>query len=168
MARVDNKHLRPVSTATLKAVAFDPGITTGYAVGILGDGMMHVRAGQEKWRHLDMYNQLVIGQPDHIIWEKFIFRKHYQHEGVELYPRELIGIIHLYMQQQNTLKPNSVVGYQQNPMKSSGSFHSNSKLKEDGVYMTGKPHAMDALRHLLYWYTFGPGYKYNTKGYAHV
>jgi hypothetical protein len=144
------------------AVAFDPGITTGYAVGIMQGGEMLVRSGQEKWRHIDLYNQLMLSKPNFVIWERFLFRKHLQHEGVELYPRELIGIIHLYLQQQPV---NEVVGFQQNPMKSQGSFHSNLKLKEDGVYVQAQPHGMDALRHLLYWYTFGPGYRYNTKGY---
>jgi hypothetical protein len=154
-----DNHVKEIPVTTLKAIAFDPGITTGYAVGIMQNGLMEVRTGQSKWRHIDLYNQLVLGNPDYVIWEKFYFRKHYQKEGVELYPKELIGVLQLYCQQNN--KP----AFDQNPMKSQGSFHSNLKLKEDGIYVAGQPHGMDALRHLLYWFTFGPGYKFNTKGY---
>jgi hypothetical protein len=150
----------------LIALAFDPGITTGYAVGTIEDGSMAVRADQEKWRHQDLYYQLTLSAPDWVIWEKFVFRKKQQHEGVELYPRELIGVLKLYI-----VLTNDKAGYErvkpweQMPMKSAGAYFTDRKISDDGLWIPGKPHAMDALRHLLHWFHFGPGYQYNTKGY---
>ena len=42
---------------------------------------------------------------------------------------------------------------------------SNEKLKAARVYKVANEHANDAMRHLLYWWTFGPGFKYNTNGF---
>lgn len=150
---------------TIKAVAFDPGLTTGYAVGYLDDGFMAVKAGQAKWTHLDLWAELQLSQPDYVIWERFVFRKRSQHEGVELYPRELIGVLHLYVQVRNQELNHSCVAVEQMPMKSDGSYYTDDKISKDGLWIRGKPHGMDALRHLLYWFTFGSGYQYNTKGY---
>jgi hypothetical protein len=44
-------------------------------------------------------------------------------------------------------------------------YFTDKKLREAHLYKMGKPHANDAARHILYWFQFGPGYKFNKKGY---
>src|SRR3954466_5321963 len=148
----------------LIAVAFDPGITTGYAVGVLEDGSMAVRPDQAQYELMDLWAYLHFTRPDWLIWEKFVFRKR-TGEGVELFSREIIGVLRLYAQIANEKRKDVVRTHEQMPMKSAGSYYSDTKISDDGLWIPGKPHAMDALRHLLYWFTFGPGYQYNTKGY---
>ena len=140
-----------------KVVSLDPGRTTGHAVGELWDGMMTVRAGQTEFDHIMLYNQLQLLSPDIIICEEFEFRNR-SRKGLDLYPRELLGVCELYTQQ------HKIPLFRQKAMVGKG-FYTDGKLKEDGLYVRGKPHAMDALRHLLHWFTFGYGFQFNTSGY---
>lgn len=142
----------------MKTVAcFDPGITTGHAVGILDDGKMTVRCGQTAFDHIMLYDQLCLLKPDMIVAEEFEFRNRAR-KGLELYPRELLGVIELYGQQAKirVFRQKAAEGM---------AYYSNQKLQRDGLYIRGKPHAMDALRHLLHWYTYGYGFQFNKSGY---
>jgi hypothetical protein len=150
----------------MKVIALDPGVTTGYATGIIEQGEpMGVLSGQAKWNEKDLYDNLVQGSPDIIIYEEFDHRpQRFYGKGdyykVELFPRNLIGVINLYVQQQ-FLGICKVVT--QKPAKALGGFYkSNDVLKEHGVYKVANPHANDAMRHLLTWYTFGSGFQYDT------
>lgn len=159
------------------AVALDPGVTTGYAVGSIDDGLMTVVTGEYRWSHIDLHQFLAETKPRHIIIERFEFRqgnpKSYR-KGLELYSRELIGVVQLYAQLLNNnrfaMEETEIV--LQNPMKEptkgkpSNTYFTNARLKEAGIYKTGTGgHCNDAARHLLYWFHFGAGFKYNTKGY---
>jgi hypothetical protein len=145
----------------MKIVAFDPGVTTGYAVGHIVDGTMTVRAGQEVWSHNDLWAQLHLAEPDAIVCESFEYRNRAR-AGLILYSVELIGIIHLFCSP--SYRTPSVALYMQSAAKGK-SYYSNTHLQNAGVYERGIPHGMDALRHLLHWYTFGPGFQYNVKGF---
>jgi len=141
-----------------KTVAcFDPGITTGHAVGVMEDGLMKVRCGQTAFDHIMLYDQLQLLKPDMIVAEEFEFRGRAR-KGLELYPRELLGVLELYCQQ------NKIRLFRQKAATGMA-YYSNEKLTRDGLYIRGKPHAMDALRHLLHWYTYGYGFQFNTSGY---
>lgn len=146
----------------MKVIALDPGITTGYATGIIEPGEpMGVLSGQAKWVESDLYTNLVSGKPDIIIYEEFDHRpQRFYGKGdyykVELFPRNLIGVINLYVQQSGC----RVVT--QKPAKALGGFYKSDKvLKDHGVYKVANPHANDAMRHLLTWYTFGSGFQYD-------
>ena len=146
----------------MKAIALDPGVTTGYAVGVIDEGKMLVVTGQERWNHLGLYAFLEDNVPDVIVCERFEFRKK-SREGLELFSRELIGVANLYAQlfmaPPHTLK-------MQNAMKDSPSTYFNdNRLREDHIYKPGKDHSNDAARHLLYWFQFGSGFQYNQHGY---
>lgn len=149
----------------MKIVALDPGRTTGYAMGHIDDhGKMIVATGQHEWKHSDLLQHLKWYEPDVIVCESFDFRRSpkYQRDKVDLFSRELIGVVELYitMAENCTLhmqKPATVLGR--------NCYFTDRKLKEDKIYKPAKPHANDAARHLLYWFTFGPGYKYNMEGY---
>jgi hypothetical protein len=45
-------------------------------------------------------------------------------------------------------------------------YYTNHHLQAADVYTRGIPHGMDALRHLLQWYTFEAGYQYNKHGFC--
>lgn len=139
-------------------VAFDPGITTGHAVGVIEDGLMTVRCGQTAFDHIMLYDQMRALNPKYVVAEEFEFRGRVR-KGLELYPRELLGVMELYCQQEKKLL------FRQKAAEGMGYF-GNNKLKDDGLYVRGKPHAMDALRHLLHWYQFGFGYQFNRDGYT--
>jgi hypothetical protein len=142
----------------IKVVSIDPGITTGFAIGKIEDGSMKVDADEQRWNHLALYNWLEHMQPEHIVCERFEFRRLRQ-EGLELFSRELIGVVNLYTQQ------HKIHLYMQTPSEAIGGYYNNEKLRSSKVYRTGKPHANDALRHLLHWFTFKQGYQFNEKGF---
>ena len=155
-----------MAESSIKVIALDPGITTGYVSGLIEDGKLKLASGQAKWNELGLYSQLCIGKPDIIVYERFEYRsvKHGSYgdlSNVELFPRNLIGVINLYAQQ------NEITCYPQMPTSALGknAYFSDNKLKTAGVYKVANPHANDAMRHILQWWQFGAGYRYNTDGF---
>lgn len=161
---------------SIKVHAFDPGVTTGYATGIIDDGKLGVVSGQAKWNEYEIYTQLRFSSPDIIVYERFEYRsnKAYHVDNVDLFPRNLIGAIHVYVYEReylvkegktNGLEP--VIVYTQMPAQVLGkmAYWTDKKLKDALVYKVSAPHANDAMRHLLYWWNYGSGYQYNTNGF---
>jgi hypothetical protein len=158
-------------------VALDPGRTTGHATGYIDDGLMKISAGQTAFSHIDLYSNLRIVKPDFIVCELFEFRAGTRaRTKVDLYPCELMGVVSLYGQQSQegawtdvegiAVEVKECIVYWQKPSAALGGFYTDAKLKKDGLYKALKGgHSNDAVRHLLQWYTFGPGYKYNSAGY---
>ena len=141
------------------ALALDPGRTTGAAVGELENGRMYVRWSQHRFDHIQLWQQLELLKPDYLIIEEFEYRRGTRsREGLDLYPRELLGVAELWCQM------NKKPIYRQKASEGK-SYFSNSTLQSNRCYDRGKPHAMDAVRHLLQWFTFGFGYQYNTSGF---
>lgn len=159
----------------IKAVAFDPGKTTGFATGemvelsagetfkkehpyendIYWSGML-IQTAQAEMTHADIMNWLNNMKPDYIICERFDFRNRAR-TGLELISREFIGVINLYCEM-NT----DCTLVMQSASQGKGHF-TNEKLKMAHVYRKGCDHANDAVRHLLYWYRFGSGHQYGTE-----
>jgi len=140
----------------LKIVSLDPGVTTGYSLGIIEDDVFLVSCDQEKFSHWHLWNLLLEVEPDMIICESFEFRSQAR-DGLELYSCELIGIVKMY--HQKFFKPQLKM-----QTAATGKGHYNdAKLKKMDLYIPGKDHGRDALRHMLQWYTFGAGFQYNKK-----
>lgn len=156
-------------STTIKVIALDPGITTGYASGIIEDGKLGVISGQAKWNELQLYLQLKMSVHDIIIYERFEYRsqKAYNVDNAELFPRNLIGVINLYIQEREGQGNPLVEWHTQMPAQVLGkkAYWSDEKLKTAKVYKVANPHANDAMRHLLYFWQFGAGFKYNTNGF---
>lgn len=143
----------------ISVLAIDPGITTGHALGIIDDGLMKISTGQQKYSEYELWSALHRTKPDVLIYERFEGRASIQ--GVELFSRNLIGVMNLY--DQMTLE---LMCVQQMPQYAIGGYWTDVILKKVMLYKALKGgHANDACRHLLQWFTFGPGYKFNTKGY---
>ncbi|SRR5580765_738027 len=161
----------------IKVNALDPGVTTGYASGIIEDGSMGVISGQAVWNELQLYRNLQSSRPDIIVYERFEYRStnaysKSQLSDVELFPRNLIGIINLYAQKAASLNLLHETGkvvklYPQLPAYALGknAYFTDQKLKAAKVYKVASPHANDAMRHLLQWWQFGPGFEFNTSGF---
>lgn len=163
----------------LKVIAFDPGVTTGHATGVIEDGKLGVVSGQDRFNELQLYLQLKLVKPDIIVFERFEYRSQraYNVDNAELFSRNLIGILNLYSQEREgagTLlegyyaqMPATVLGKKKTPATVLGkkNYWTDEKLKAARVYKVGNPHANDAMRHLLYWWQFGAGFKYNTNGF---
>lgn len=148
-------------TEITKVIALDPGGTTGWAKGLIYEGRMGVISGQDTFNHIELYDFVENMRPDIIVCERFDFRKGGRtRAGVELISKEYIGVVHLYSQVMN------IELHMQMPAEGVGGYWKDDhRLKEDKVFTRGKPHANDAMRHLLQWFTFKEGYKYNQKGF---
>jgi hypothetical protein len=141
----------------IKVIAYDPGITVGYAEGHIDDGLMTIVSGESKASHGTLWASLGLMKPDVIVCESFEFRRNAR-DNLELFSCELIGVIRLYAEINDCLLE------MQTAAQGKG-FFSDNKLRAAKLYRMGKPHANDAIRHLLHWYQFGAGYKFNTRGY---
>jgi hypothetical protein len=141
----------------IRVISLDPGITTGFAIGGILNGYMKIEAGQEKFSHSSLWDFLTVKQPTFIVCERFEFRKGI--ESAELFSRELIGVVALYSQKHGAKT------WMQMPREVINGYFNNDKLKKEKVYRIGQPHANDAIRHLLHWYTFKAGYQFNRKGF---
>lgn len=143
-------------------LSLDPGVTTGIAYGEWNDETetFGIKVGQAKFSHDDLY-QFIHHRHDSrgftIVCERFDYRNSYT--GANLTPVEMIGVIKLYCEQ------NDVKLYEQAPsIQGDHAFWSNDKLKEYGIYPIGFEHGRSALKHLLYWWQFGAGFKYHQYG----
>lgn len=160
----------------IKAVAFDPGKTTGFATGEIdvishggrevgktarlasGNlGVLLVQTAQAELTHTDLFEFITDFKPNYIICERFDFRMKAR-TGLELVSRELIGVINLYIGLNKTC---TLV--MQTPGQAIGGYWSNAKLLKYHLYRKGQDHANDACRHLMYWYKFGSGHQFGTE-----
>jgi hypothetical protein len=152
---------------TLRVIAVDPGETTGYAHGYITGGEMLIATGQAAWTHRQLHEHLGWYQPHIIVCETFDFRRspRAQRDRVNLYAKEMIGIIELYVEE--TSWPVQLHYQTPSQVMQRVAYFNPKRLKEENIHKPGKKHADEAARHLLYWFTFGKGFKYNEKGYTH-
>ena len=132
-------------------LALDPGVTTGWATFQKPNRRDGYRSGQTKgpiWVLLE--SGLMVPQAEEkfvVIYETFTFR---QIPKADLTPVEVIGVIKEWARQKEVpLVP-------QSPAEGKG-FFSDDKLKVLQLYRPGHPHANDAMRHLLFYLSFGHG-----------
>ena len=154
---------RPVTLPTgvgpqglVSVLAIDPGITTGLTYAEVFENIVFLRCWQDKLRHLDLWMLFVTHDPNWIICETFEYRNRAR-EGLELFPRELIGICNLWVQDRKIEDKL----YMQTAAQAKGHF-TDQQLKKYSVY-SNKVHGRDSMRHFLHWFTFGPGYQYNKR-----
>lgn len=123
-------------------VAFDPGTTTGIA-HVTKDAFQsfELRPADYPHPHEILYDTISTLGPKKIVYESFQFRSGQLgavYEGVEY-----IGVIELYGQTKCLEITKQTPGY------GKSGFWDDRKLKVLGVHKPGKPHANDAMRHLL-------------------
>lgn len=123
-------------------IALDPGGTTGVVVAYGGLMQTHQVSGLTSVNNL-LHNH----NPNVVVYEKFFYQRR---DKVDLTPVEVIGVIKLYCELTGT----EIVGLAAQQAKV---FWTDEKLKKLGLWETNHKHAMDAVRHLLYYITFGQG-----------
>jgi hypothetical protein len=138
----------------LKILAIDPGITTGWCKGeIVEHGELVLDPGQTIFTAKQFYTFLRQVSPARLICESFEFRKGTR-QGLVLDSVKFIGICELYSQQ-------FAIPLDAQKAAQGKGYYTNPKLKQAGLYIPALSHGMDALRHLLHWFTFGSGYQFN-------
>jgi len=155
----------------MRVIAIDPGIMTGYCYaeckGNTPDGMELVYHPFQINDDVDnLWQRLHLFRPHHIIIEDFEFRRGKMAAGgLELFPKELIGVVKLY----------SLIVFNEEELESwkaklfvqkaaqGKSYYTNPVLKANQLYVRGCEHGMDASRHLLQWFTFGYGNQFMGK-----
>lgn len=133
------------STASLWTVlALDPGVTTGWAKFTTPNNRDGYTSGQIEDGALGLWGALKGAQaftrlPDVIVCESFQYRP--KLDKAVLVPVEVIGAVKVYCFE------NNIKLVFQTPAQRM--WWDDDKLKRAEVYRPGKPHANDAMRHLL-------------------
>ena len=135
----------------VRVISLDPGVTTGYCIADLEDNFVSLDPCQDELDHRGIYDALLESRPDYIVCEDFEYRPGQARDYVVLVSLEYIGIVRLFA---------AVAEAKLSMQKASEGkgYFTNDKLKELGVYKRGVPHGMDALRHMMHWFTFKAGY----------
>jgi hypothetical protein len=146
--------LIPTATEHHKVVALDPGGTTGYAIGYLGEhGFFYFYYGQHAWREKQLWDALWKLKPDSLICESFEYRQQ-SRAGLDLTPAHLIGVVRLFAEEFGCKL------VMQTAAQGKGHY-TDDKLKKNLIYDRHFKHGRDACRHMLQWWTFGAGFKFN-------
>jgi hypothetical protein len=146
----------------IRALAVDPGKTTGYCLAFSGDEIeLQITQGRDDVS--EFWKVLNNTKPEHLIVEKFEFRRGNWsgagHGGaVDLFPVQLIGVARLY-----SWNGNECQLHMQSPAMGK-SYYTDMILKNNGFYKRGTPHGRDAERHMLHWLKFGYGHQFVQDG----
>lgn len=137
----------------MKIVSIDPGGTTGYAIGEDFPEIFRVQIayGQKKMNSDELYEFIEDLNPSHLICENFTYRNK-PRTGLDLTAPKLIGVVELYATRQT-----GVTLYMQ-PPGLGWDYFTDKRIKDMRLYQKGLQHGRDALRHMLYWITFGKGF----------
>lgn len=140
----------------MKIIGLDPGGTTGVCTYITFESggfpsINPMQLGAEE-HHLYLYDFLMGYEPDLIICERFDYRP--KQKSADLSPKEYIGVVKLYEQFRDYGNNPVEVCFQQQLKGDHGKgLWSDDKIMTIGLYQPGMPHAMDALRQILYYVT---------------
>lgn len=137
-----------------KVIAIDPGGTTGLTIARKKGSTIKCQCSQVKLTPREFLEFLMIhaNSADHFIIEDFEFRKGAR-AGLDFTPAHLIGVAMAVVPPDKLRLQKASVG--------KSHFKNDQTIKVMKLWIPGKPHAMDSLRHFLQWYTFGPGYRYH-------
>lgn len=136
----------------MKVLTLDPGGTTGYCfleTFSNRDAIHKIVSGQieEHNHHAYLWKMFYELDPDVIISESFEYRNKAR-AGLVLVSKEYIGITklwcELYGREYKEQSPASAMGFVQD-----------QHIKNLSLYKPGNPHAMDAIRHMVYYCTAG-------------
>ena len=147
---LEKTNIERQQTSPEHLLAIDPGETTGYAVfsdgEYISDGEIKIRVHNLKqiWNLINSYKPDVVVCEDYIVYGG----KVRMHAWNKLVTPQIIGVIRYTCQVLN------ITLYMQMASTAKG-FCNDKKLKEWGLWVKGKDHARDSLRHACYWLLFG-------------
>jgi hypothetical protein len=143
------------------ALTIDPGGTTGYCITRLIQYKPTIlTVGQKKMTHMQLYEFIKDTDPDILIYEDFEYRPGHL-IGLDMFAKELVGVMKLYSEVCNSLLSTGIATYEQKPARKEA-FSKRKRLEEMGCWATGKEHGRDAVRHFLYWFYFAQGNPHRT------
>lgn len=130
-------------------LALDPGGTTGWVrYSPEAPSLMRFVTGQlgPEEHHERLYALL---EREHtqkytVICESFEFRQNKQRDNINLMSREYIGVVKLFRKERNVPVVFQTAG-------AAKGFVTDEKLKAMGLWVPGQKHAMDAMRHLVFY-----------------
>lgn len=125
-----------------RILAIDPGTTTGLAVYLTSRDKWQIQQVGPEPHHKYIFDLCV--KSDMVICEDFNFRPNPGRRKIVLDSKEYIGVVKLAHEMYGT--PYRL----QLPSQAKGLFD-DKKVKALNLWSPGKPHAMDAVRHLLYY-----------------
>jgi len=134
-----------------RILALDPGGTTGWASWT--DGQYNCGQIGPDEHHLELWDFLGNQQTANftIVCESFEFRQRAR-AGLELISKEYIGVAKLFKQERMLeLHNNQVQKLVFQTAAMGKGFIKDDKIKAKGLWTKGQKHAMDAMRHLLYY-----------------
>jgi hypothetical protein len=138
----------------VRVISIDPGGVSGYCYARIKDGCIEYAPFQMQDDVEDLFERLTTFKPEHIIMEDFEFRGGAR-KGLDLFPVQLIGVARLYYSMFS-----QVAHLHMQRAATGKSYYTDAVLRKNGLYVRGCQHGMDASRHLLQWFTFGYGHKY--------
>lgn len=102
--------------------------------------------------------------PLHIVCERFEFRKTDQYrDKIDYTAAEYVGVVKLFAKMYKNANVKLIMQSASQVKEKKGQenppFWTEAKIKHLGLWVPGKPHAMDAVRHYLYYRTFTLGDK---------
>lgn len=127
-------------------LALDPGTTTGYCVYEQGS-FVFGQIGPEM-HHKPLWALMKGTEPTTIICEDFTFRPNPNRRKVVLDSKEYIGVVKLYGSAYD------VPVKMQMASQAKGFWGEDNRIRKLGLWQPGQRHAMDALRHMLYYLSF--------------
>ena len=119
----------------------------------MGEDIILLSCGEHRMNHREFWNVLHNVAPNVIVCESFEYRSRAR-DNVELFSRELIGVVNLYDQMHEEVRLVMQTAAQ------GKAYFTNDKLKQMELYKVGKEHGRDAMRHFLQWLMFGQGFQY--------
>lgn len=154
-------------------LSFDPGGTTGWywydaAVSVFDSMHKGIACGQivDQSHHKLLFDLMIhwaenrITPRLHIVCERFEFRKTDQErDKIDYDAAEYVGVVKLFVKMYKNANVKLVMQSasmvkEKKANKNNPPFWTEAKIKHLGLWEPGKPHAMDALRHMLYYRTF--------------
>ena len=140
-----------------KLLAIDPGETVGYAwfsLDELGEEVLDVEADQcHCGEFIDKLEDWLIKEDYfHCLIENYIIRQDTMaaNIGKELKTAKLLGVIEYLLDKYE-------IAYYYQPAGQGKAFFDRERLEGMGLWVVGKNHARDAIRHGLWFVTFGDG-----------
>lgn len=131
----------------MRVLTLDPGGTTGYCTADLtNNDLLNIRVAQLNVpnHHATLWTLLNKFKPEVLISESFEYRNQ-SRAGLVLVSKEYIGVAKLWYQLNDSSE------YIEQSPGVAKSFVADAHIKKLGLWVAGKPHAMDALRHMIYY-----------------
>lgn len=151
------KSQKPENRFIGKILALDPGETTGYCVmNAEAEKVSIIEADQVKTWPLEtgvgaLDHLLTIHQPDMIVFESYqVYEwKSQDHTWSQIPTVQVIGCV-------KTLCIQRALNYHTQTAQVAKQFCTDQKLEEWKMWLAGKRHARDAIRHACYYLLFRP------------